>query len=58
MARKPRIDLGGLTYHLVQRGNNRDACFYGEQDYRFYLDCIMQASEKYEVAVHELTGSE
>ncbi len=52
MARKPRIDLGGLTYHLVQRGNNRDACFYGEQDYRFYLDCIMQASAKYEVAVH------
>ncbi len=52
MARKPRIDLGGLTYHLVQRGNNRDACFYAEQDYRFYLDCIEQASDKYEVAVH------
>ncbi len=43
MARKPRVDLGGFTYHVTQRGNNRDACFFAEADYRFYLDCIKQA---------------
>jgi putative transposase len=52
MARKPRVDLGGYTYHITQRGNNREACFFAEADYRFYLDCIKQSSDKYRVAVH------
>ena len=52
MARKPRVDLGGYTYHVTQRGNNRDACFFAEEDYRFYRDCIKQSSDKYAVAVH------
>ncbi|MEJ2405980.1 MAG: transposase [Candidatus Thiodiazotropha sp.] len=52
MARKPRVDLGGYAYHVTQRGNNRDACFFAEEDYRFYRDCIKQSSEKYHVAVH------
>ena len=52
MARKPRVDLGGYIYHITQRGNNREACFFAEQDYRFYLECIKLASDKYHVAVH------
>jgi putative transposase len=52
MARKPRVDLGGYTYHVTQRGNNRDACFFAEADYRFYRDCIKQSAHKYTVAVH------
>jgi putative transposase len=52
MARKPRVDLGGYTYHVTQRGNNRDACFFADEDYRFYRDCIKQSSDKYRVAVH------
>ena len=52
MARKPRVDLCGYTYHVTQRGNNRDACFFAEEDYRFYRDCIKQSSDKYAVAVH------
>jgi putative transposase len=52
MARKPRVDLGGYTYHVTQRGNNREACFFAEEDYRFYLDCMKQSSDKYRVAVH------
>jgi putative transposase len=52
MARKPRVDLGGYTYHVTQRGNNREACFFAEEDYRFYRDCIKQSAHKYTVAVH------
>ncbi len=52
MARKPRVDLGGYTYHVTQRGNNRDACFFVEEDFRFYRDCIKQSAHKYAVAVH------
>jgi putative transposase len=52
MARKPRVDLGGYTYQITQRGNNREACFFADMDYRFYLECISKSSEKYSVAVH------
>ncbi len=52
MARKPRVDIGGYTYHVTQRGNNREACFFAEQDYRYYLDCVEQSSKKYSLDVH------
>jgi GTP-binding protein LepA len=28
MARLPRIDLAGIPQHVIQRGNNRSACFF------------------------------
>ncbi len=28
MARKPRLYLEGCAQHVIQRGNNRDVCFY------------------------------
>ena len=31
MARLPRIYVPGCSYHIVQRGNNREPCFYTEQ---------------------------
>ncbi len=52
MARKPRVDIAGLCYHITQRGHNRSASFLDEQDYHFYLACMQLAAEKYEVAVH------
>ena len=30
MARKPRFNLAGVPQHVIQRGNNREPCFYGE----------------------------
>ena len=52
MPRKPRMYLAGVPCHVIQRGNNRDACFYAEQDYQFYLDCLQDAGRRYRVAVH------
>ena len=48
MPRRPRIVLPGVPLHVIQRGNNRTACFYAEDDYRFYLEWL----EKYAVDHH------
>ena len=37
MARLSRLYLPGCAHHVIQRGNNREACFYGEVDYKAYL---------------------
>ncbi|WP_373862467.1 hypothetical protein [Bathymodiolus platifrons methanotrophic gill symbiont] len=37
MARLARLNLPGIPQHIVQRGNNRQACFFTEQDYTVYL---------------------
>jgi putative transposase len=29
--------LPGVPAHVVQRGNNREACFFQDEDYQFYL---------------------
>lgn len=52
MARKPRFTLPGFPQHVTQRGNNRQACFFGEDDYRFYLVKLADAAENYECEVH------
>ena len=52
MARLPRLNLPNIPQHVVQRGNNRQACFFAEQDYLVYLDKLKEYSKKYQVAVH------
>ncbi len=52
MARKPRLYIPGCSHHVIQRGNNREACFYDESDYKVYLDILKESSFKHNVAVH------
>jgi len=52
MARKPRFALPGVPQHVIQRGNNRQPCFYTDADYRRYLDDLCEAAEKNQAAVH------
>ena len=52
MPRKPRMYLPGVPCHIVQRGNNREPTFFLEQDYRFYLDWLLDATQRYKVNVH------
>ena len=46
MPRRARILLPGVSLHLIQRGNNRSACFYADEDYLFYLDVLMEQAKK------------
>jgi putative transposase len=43
MPRRPRIHLPGLPLHVVQRGHNRDACFFAEDDYLAYLHWLAES---------------
>ena len=52
MARRPRIFLPGGSYHIIQRGNNREACFYCDADYSVYLSFLKESAEKYGVSIH------
>ena len=52
MARQPRLDLRGIPQHVVQRGNDRQACFTAETDYLRYLQELREASSKHDCAIH------
>lgn len=52
MPRKPRTYLPGLPAHVVQRGNNRNACFFADEDYLFYLECLGEGLRRYAVKLH------
>jgi len=52
MPRKPRFNLIGIPQHVIQRGNNREPCFYAEEDYRRYLDDLKESAEKYHCRIH------
>lgn len=52
MARKPRIDLPGIAQHVVQRGVDRGATFFGAEDYQSYLVALRESALKYGVKVH------
>jgi putative transposase len=41
-----------LAQHIIQRGNNRQAVFFAEADYRLYLDSLQQAATRYDCGVH------
>ena len=36
MARKPLVYIPGIPSHIVQRGVDRSATFFSDDDYRFY----------------------
>lgn len=52
MPRRPRIHLDGLPLHIVQRGHNREPCFFGDEDYHAYLHWLAEATKKASCALH------
>jgi putative transposase len=52
MPRRARLNLPGVPWHIIQRGNNRSKCFFADGDYRFYLDCLREFAGKFQCAVH------
>ena len=52
MPRRKRMYLPDIPYHVVQRGNNREACFFDVQDYQFYLELLQQLLQRYSVHLH------
>jgi putative transposase len=52
MARPLRISEPGIPLHIVQRGNNRVACFLTDDDRLFYLEQLTRHAEAAGCAVH------
>jgi REP-associated tyrosine transposase len=44
MASLPRFTHAGLPQHVIQRGNNRSACFADEQDFSAYANWLKKYS--------------
>jgi putative transposase len=52
MPRRPRLTLPSVPLHLIQRGNNRQACFVADEDHHFYLDWLGEYANKAGVRLH------
>ncbi len=52
MASLPRLDLPGIPQHIVQRGNDRQACFADAADDLRYRQALHEAVLRYDCALH------
>jgi putative transposase len=52
MPRRARVILPDVPLHLIQRGNNRQACFFADEDYRFYLDWLGDYARALHCRIH------
>ena len=52
MPRRSRIHLDGVPLHIVQRGHNREPCFFAEDDYSSYLHWLGEALAEAECELH------
>ena len=52
MSRKPRFILPDVPQHIIQRGNNREPCFYSVEDYLQYLHILSDVSSSNDCEIH------
>lgn len=52
MPRRPRINLADIPQHVVQRGINREPCFFAEEDYHCYLHWLHKSAGDCHCAIH------
>jgi len=52
MPRPPRYELSGVPQHVIQRGNNRQATFFADEDYQAYLNWLSEAAVAHGCAIH------
>ncbi len=52
MPRRARIRAAGIPLHVIQRGHDRGASFFADEDYRFYLHQLAELSRRFQCSVH------
>ncbi|MCK5353638.1 MAG: transposase, partial [Methyloprofundus sp.] len=52
MPRQPRFVIPDQPQHVIIRGNNREAVFYADEDYRFFLEKLKHACDKHQCDIH------
>ena len=51
MPRFARVVIPDQPHHVTQRGNNRQAVFFVEDDYRVYLEILAEQAEKFSLSI-------
>ena len=52
MCDKSVLSVTGTPRHVVQRRNDGSPCFFSDEDYLVYLDCLKEAAERHRCAIH------
>ena len=52
MPRRARLAIANIAWHIIQRGNNRSACFFNDDDRRYYLHHLNKHAREFECAIH------
>jgi putative transposase len=52
MPRRARLALAGVPWHIIQRGNNRGACFRATSDYLCYLETLHDQAKRHACRIH------
>lgn len=52
MPRGPRLQVSGLTQHVLNRGNNRCDIFRSDRDYAYFLTVLGEAASAHQLDVH------
>jgi putative transposase len=52
MPRRPRLRIANQPLHVMQRGNNRSACFFTESDYLVYLHDLADLADRMQCRIH------
>jgi REP element-mobilizing transposase RayT len=52
MARKPRVHFPGALYHVIARGNQRQAIFIDDTDRRRYLDLLQESQLRFNYSLY------
>jgi putative transposase len=55
MPRGRRLQVSGLTQHVLNRGNNRCDIFRADRDYAFFLAVLGEAAVRHSLEVHSYT---
>jgi putative transposase len=52
MPRRPRLVAADVPLHIIQRGNNRNNCFFTNSDYLVYLDLLRHSAATARCRIH------
>ncbi len=52
MARRPRLFISDVPYHVLQRGNNKNPIFFSSRDYLFFLEVLQEAKLKHPCVIY------
>ena len=52
MPRRARVIVPNCPHHIVQRGHNRNVVFVSDDDYRYYLENLIEAKVELGIQVY------